>query len=72
MVKNPPASAGDTGSIPGPERVHTPWSSYACARQLLSLCSTPGEAAAVRSSHVATKTQGSQKQIFKNLKKKWY
>ena len=24
MVKNPPANAGDTGSIPGPGRFHTP------------------------------------------------
>ena len=23
--KNPPASAGDTGSIPGPGRSHLPW-----------------------------------------------
>ena len=23
--KNPPASAGDTGSIPGPGRFHMPW-----------------------------------------------
>ena len=27
MVKNPPANAGDMGSIPGPERSHVPWSS---------------------------------------------
>ena len=26
VVKNPPASAGDTGSIPGPGRSHMPWS----------------------------------------------
>ena len=26
MVKNPPANAGDTGSIPGPGRSHMPWS----------------------------------------------
>ena len=25
VVKNPPASAGDTGSIPGPGRSHMPW-----------------------------------------------
>ena len=24
MVKNPPANAGDTGSIPGPGRFHMP------------------------------------------------
>ena len=27
VVKNPPASAGDTGSIPGPGRSHMPQSS---------------------------------------------
>ena len=27
VVKNPPASAGDTGSIAGPGRSHMPWSS---------------------------------------------
>ena len=26
VVKNPPANAGDTGSSPGPERFHMPWS----------------------------------------------
>ena len=26
VVKNPPATAGDTGSIPGPERSHMPQS----------------------------------------------
>ena len=25
VVKNPPASAGDTGSIPGRGRFHVPW-----------------------------------------------
>ena len=39
VVKNPPANAGDTGSSPGPERSHMPWSNEACAPQLLSLCS---------------------------------
>ena len=23
--RNPPANAGDMGSIPGPGRLHTPW-----------------------------------------------
>ena len=31
IVKNPPANAGDTGSIPGLERPHMPWSNSACA-----------------------------------------
>ena len=26
VVKNPPANAGDMGSIPCPERFHMPWS----------------------------------------------
>ena len=26
VVKNPPANAGDMGSIPGPGRSHMPWS----------------------------------------------
>ena len=26
VVKNPPAIAGDMGSIPGPGRSHMPWS----------------------------------------------
>ena len=26
VVKNPPANAGDTGSISGPGRSHMPWS----------------------------------------------
>ena len=25
VVKNPPANAGEVGSIPGPERSHRPW-----------------------------------------------
>ena len=43
MVKKPPASGGDTGSIPGPGRFHTPWGKEARVPQLLSLCSRAGE-----------------------------
>ena len=43
MVKNPPANAGDMGSIPGPGRSHMPWSSQAHAPQLLNLCSRARE-----------------------------
>ena len=39
MVKNLPANAGDTGSIPGPGRSHMPRSNEAHMPQLLSLCS---------------------------------
>ena len=35
VVENPPASAGDTGSIPGPGRSHMP--------EQLSLCATTTE-----------------------------
>ena len=35
MVKNPPANAGDMGSISGPGRYHMPQSNYASVRQLL-------------------------------------
>ena len=37
VVKNPPANAGDRGSIPGLGRSHMPQSNYAHAPQLLSL-----------------------------------
>ena len=37
MVKNPPANAGDTGSIPGLGRSHMPQSNKAHVPQLLSL-----------------------------------
>ena len=39
MVKNLPASAGDTDSIPGPGRFHMLQGRWARAPQLLSLCS---------------------------------
>ena len=42
VVKNPPANAGDTGSIPGPGRSHIP-GSKARAPQLLSLHSRAHE-----------------------------
>ena len=43
VVENPPANAGDTGSIPGLGRSHMPWSNEARAPQLLSLCSRARE-----------------------------
>ena len=39
VVMNPPANAGDMGSIPGPRRSHKPQSTQASAPQQLSLCS---------------------------------
>ena len=35
MNKNPPANAGDSGSIPGLERFHMLWNIQACVPQLL-------------------------------------
>ena len=43
VVKNPPANAGNMGSIPGPGRSHMPRSNEARAPQLLSLCSRASE-----------------------------
>ena len=37
VVKNPPANAGDRGSIPGSGRFHIPRGNKACVLQLLSL-----------------------------------
>ena len=37
VVKNPPANAGDMGSIPGPGGSHIPQSNYTHEPQLLSL-----------------------------------
>ena len=48
VVKNPPASAGDTGSSPGLGRFHVPWSSWARVPQLLSLSATTAEACVPR------------------------
>ena len=39
VVKNSPPSAGDMGLIPGPGGFPMPWSNWALAPQLLSLCS---------------------------------
>ena len=43
VVKNLPANAGDTGSIPGPGRSHMPWSNKAHVLQLPSLHSRAHE-----------------------------
>ena len=40
MVKNPPANAGDTGSIPGPGGSHMPRSNWADVEQLSSWATT--------------------------------
>ena len=42
VVKNLPASAGDTGLIPVSGRFHVPWSDKACApKPLTSVCLEP-------------------------------
>ena len=46
VVKNPPADAGDTCSIPGPEGSQVPRSKQARVSQLLRLCSRAAAAAA--------------------------
>jgi len=38
VIKNLPASAGDSGLIPDPGESHMPQSNYAHAPQLLGLC----------------------------------
>ena len=43
VVRNPPASTGDTGSSPGPGRSHMPRSNEAHEPQLLSLNSRARE-----------------------------
>ena len=44
VVKNPPATARDMGSSPGPGRSHMPWSNKTRAPQLLSPRATTTEA----------------------------
>ena len=48
VLKNPPANAGDMGSIPGLRRSHMPQSNLACVPQLLSLRATTTEAHVLR------------------------
>ena len=57
MVKNPPASAGDVGSIPGPGRFHMLWSGWAHAPQLPSLSSV-AHAPQLLSPHATTTEAG--------------
>ena len=80
VVKNPPANAGDVGSIPALGRSHRLCNphSRACALQLLSsqtitpeacvpqgLCSTAGEATAVRSPCTTMKSSPCPPQVEK-------
>ena len=65
MVKNLPADAGDTGSIPGLGRSHVPRSNYATTTEptccsywsscTWNQCSTASEATAVKSLGTTTK-----------------
>lgn len=43
VIKNPPADAGDSCSVPGPGSPHVPWSSEAPVTWLLSQCSRAQE-----------------------------
>ena len=43
MAKNPPASEGDTGSIPDPIRHHMPWSNQGHMTSFSGLCSRAWE-----------------------------
>ena len=45
VLESLPATAGDTGSSPGPGRSHVPWSNYARVPRLLSLHTTTTEVA---------------------------
>ena len=46
VVKNPPANARDTGSIPDLGRFHMPQGNQACELQLLNPCAAATEACA--------------------------
>ena len=69
VIKNPPASAGDMGLIPGVGRFHMLWGNWAHGLQLLSphtrACSTTRETTAVRSLSAATKSRPHLLQIAK-------
>ena len=56
VVEDPPANAGDVGSIPGLERSRMLWSNEARAPQLKSLCS---RARALRQDKPCTSTRES-------------
>ena len=55
VVNNPPANAGDTGSIPGLGRSHMSWVKEAHAPQLLSLCLATREATTMRSAGITSR-----------------
>ena len=42
VVENPPANAGDTGSIPGPGRSHRPWNNEAHCHKYWAVLQSPG------------------------------
>ena len=65
MVKNPPANAGDAGSIPGPGRSHMPRSNWAREPQLLRLCSGAREPQLL-SPHVATAEPACLEPVLRN------
>ena len=75
VLESPPADAGDTGSCPGLGRSHVPWSGWArepwlLSLRVLSLCSTTGEATAVRGPHTAKKQKQKQANTTYSRKEK--
>ena len=59
VVKNPPANAGDMGSIPDLERSHMPQGNYARAPQLLKPARHTREATSPQREAHATATKSS-------------
>ena len=72
VVKNPPANAGDTGSIPGPGRFHMPWSDKQspCATTTEPVLQSPAvrEATTMRNFRTARKSSLHSLQLEKSLR----
>ena len=72
VVKNPPANAGDTGSIPGPGRFHMPWSNKQslCATTTEPVLQSPStrEATMMRNFRTARKSSLHSLQLEKSLR----
>ena len=67
MVKNSPASAGDTGSIPDLERSHIPQSNSAQVPQILSLCSGAQEPQLLKPMHLEPMLHNKRSQCNEKL-----
>ena len=66
VVKNLPANAGDTGSIPGPGRSHMLWSNYTHEPQLLSPRATTTEACVPRARALQQVSHHNEKSVHRN------